>query len=457
MTNIILCGGNGTRLWPISRTLMPKQFIKLFNKKSLFQLTIKRNKELSDNFIIVLNNKQYFLSVDQLEELNYSVNPKFILEPIAKNTAPAIAFAAFSVDPEEILLISPSDHLIDDTMLYKKSINKALKLAQQNKLVTFGITPTHAETGFGYIKADGNKVLGFYEKPNLEAAKEYLKAGNFYWNSGMFMFKAKIYLEELKKHAPQIYKTTKKAYMNTKQDNCIEFEVNDVKEIPEESIDYAVMEKSNKVAVVASNFKWNDLGSFDALYDVLPKDENLNTKNKNLISNNARNNFVHTENRLIALLDVEDLIIVDTDDALLITKKGKSQKIKDIVNTLKSQNSHLPHTHVTVHRPWGTYTVLEEYDKYKIKTITVKPKKRLSLQRHLHRSEHWIVVSGTALVEIGDTKQTIYSNESVYIPIGEKHRLTNIGSIPLVIVEAQVGDYLGEDDIQRFDDDYRRV
>ena len=457
MTNVILCGGNGTRLWPISRTLMPKQFIPLFNGKSLFQLTINRNFNLFDDFLIVLNSEHYFLASDQLEELESKIKTRYIIEPIAKNTAAAIAIAAFSVEPEELLLISPSDHLINNNKEYEKAINEAKALAKEGYLVTFGIKPTSAETGFGYIKANKNKVLGFYEKPNKEKAKKYLEEGNFYWNSGMFLFQAKTFLEELKKYAPTIYNTSLEAFNDTKKENTLKIPLEKMEKIPEDSIDYAVMEKSEKVAVVASNFEWSDLGSFDALYEVLPKDDNLNTKIENIISFNAKNNFIYSQKRLIALADIEDLIIVDTDDALLITKRGKSQEVKEIVKKLKASKSTLPHTHVTVHRPWGTYTILEEGKRYKIKTIMVKPSKRLSLQRHFHRSEHWIVVSGKALVQIDESEKVVNENESVYIPIESKHRLTNIGEIPLIIIEAQVGNYTGEDDIERLDDDFQRI
>lgn len=457
MTNVILCGGNGTRLWPISRTLMPKQFIKLFDERSLFQMTVKRNAPLCDKCMVVSNTEQYFLASDQLEEIEELNRATFILEPIARNTAPALALAAFSLDPKEIMLVTPSDHLIESNEEYTRALHRAKELAQEGYLVTFGITPAYPETGFGYIEADGEKVIAFHEKPNLETAKMYLERGDCYWNSGMFCFEAKTYLDELKSKAPQIYENAKKAYENAHKSEIIRVKHEDMARIEEESIDYAVIEKSSKVCVVPSNFTWSDLGSFDALYEALPKDENGNTKNENLIAIESKNNFVYTTERMIALVDIDELIVVDTADALLITKKGSSQKIKDIVKKLKGRDSNLPHIHVTAHRPWGTYTVLEDSDRYKIKRIVVKPGKRLSLQKHFHRSEHWIVVSGTALVRVGDEEKMVKANESVYIPMGEKHRLENPGKIPLVLVEAQVGEYTGEDDIVRMEDDFKRV
>ena len=458
MTNIILCGGNGTRLWPISRTLMPKQFVKLFDNESLFQLTIKRNLELYPKQLIVSNTQQYFLAKDQLDELSISnKNTSFLLEPIGRNTAPAIALACLSLQPDEIVLVSSSDHLIKNQTNYNKVLKRAKELAQDDFLVTFGITPNYPETGYGYIEAKGENVKAFHEKPDYETATKYIQSQNFYWNSGIFCFKAGIFLEELKKYAPNIYETSQIAYKNAKRDGLIRITDEDMLNIPEDSIDYAVMEKSTKVKIVASDIDWSDLGSFDALDQEFEKDENLNTKTDNLITINSKNNFIYSKEKLIALVNIEDLIIVDTADALLISKKGNSQKIKEIVKELKIQDSELPHTHLTVHRPWGTYTILEDNNGYKIKKIVVKPGQRLSLQKHFHRSEHWIVVSGVALVTINDKDTLVKANESTYIPIGANHRLSNPGKVDVILIEAQVGDYLQEDDIVRLDDDYERL
>ena len=456
MTNIILCGGSGTRLWPISRTLMPKQFVKLFNNKSLFQLTVERNESICNQQFIVSNAEQYFLALDQLEELS-SIENKFLLEPIGRNTAPAIALACFALDPDEIVLVSSSDHLIKNEKNYAAVLKKAQKLAENNNLVTFGITAEYPEVGYGYIEAQGEDVKAFHEKPDIATAQKYVDAGNFYWNSGIFCFKAGIFLEELEKYSLEIYKASKIAYENAKDDSMLRISYDDMQAIPEDSIDYAVMEKSSKVKVVSANIDWSDLGSFDALAEEFDKDEVGNTINENLIAINSKNNFVYGEERLISLVGIDDLIVVDTPDALLISKKGDSQKIKDIVKKLKGRDSDLHHIHLTAHRPWGTYTILEDQPQYKVKRIVVKPEKRLSLQKHFHRSEHWIVVSGTATVTVGEETRLIRPNESTYIKMGEIHRLENEGKIDVVLIEAQVGEYTGEDDIVRIEDDFQRV
>ena len=459
MINIILCGGNGTRLWPVSRTLMPKQFVKLFDDKSLFQLTVKRNEDVCTEQFIVSNAEQYFLAVDQLEELGKE-NNSFLLEPVGKNTAPAIALACFALNEGDVVLVSPSDHLIKDQQAYKKVVSRAEELAKEDCLVTFGIEPIFAETGFGYIEADGEDVKAFHEKPDQKTAQEYVDARNYYWNSGMFCFKAGIFLEELRKYAPEIYEASKKAYELTKNKHytdIIRISHEAMAAIPEESIDYAVMEQSSKVKVVAADIGWSDLGSFDALAEEFEKDENGNTQIDNLIALNAKDNFVYTSERIVALADVDELIVVDTPDALLITKKGNSQKIKTIVKELQERGSELHNIHQTVHRPWGTYTVLEDTDGYKIKRLVVKPGRQLSLQKHYHRSEHWIVVSGTATVTVGDEVKTVRPNESTYIKMGEVHRLANEGKINVVLIEAQVGEYTGEDDIIRINDSYLNI
>ena len=460
MTNIILCGGSGTRLWPISRTLMPKQFVKLFDDKSLFQLTVERNAKVCDSQLIVSNTEQFFLAQDQLEE-NSTFNiqrAKFLLEPVGRNTAPAIALACMQLPADEVVLVTPSDHLVKKENEYVNVITEAKKLAEDGSLVTFGITPSFAETGFGYIEADGNNVKAFHEKPDAKTAQKYVDAGNFYWNSGMFCFKAEVFLEELQKHSPDIYEACKDAISNAKQiaENQLRITHEDMMEIPEDSIDYAVMEKSNKVKVVPSDIGWSDVGSFDALYEEMPKDENGNTLNDKYISIDSKNNLIYGKDRHIATVDIEDTIIVDTGDALLISKKGSSQKVKKAVEEIR-KSTDLHHIHLTAHRPWGTYTVLEDTPGYKIKRIVVKPGKRLSLQKHFHRNEHWIVVSGTATVTVGNETKLIRPNESTYIKMGEVHRLANDGKIPVVLIEAQVGEYTGEDDIVRIEDDYERL
>ena len=454
MINVVLCGGSGTRLWPISRTLMPKQFVKLFDDRSLFQINIQRNLNSCDSQMIVSSTDQYFLAMDQLEELE-KVNNTYLLEPKGRNTAPAIALACFSVEKDEILLITPSDHMIKDEKSYQKVISKAEQLAMNDMLVTFGITASYPETGYGYIEADKEDVKAFHEKPNLKKAEEYIKAGNYYWNSGMFCFKAGVFLDELEKYSPSIYATAKTAYENAKKNSMIRIDLEDMLNIPEDSIDYAVMEKSKRVKVLEADIGWSDLGSFDSLYDELPKDENGNSVNENHVCSDSRNNLIYGSERKIATVDIEDLIIVDTADALLISKKGSSQKVKKIVKEVR-KNSELHNIHLTAYRPWGTYTVLEDTPGYKIKRIEVKPGKRLSLQKHFHRNEHWIVVSGTATVTVGDETRLVRPNESTYIKMGELHRLANNGVIPVILIEAQVGEYTGEDDIVRIEDDFSR-
>ncbi len=459
MINLILCGGSGTRLWPISRKLLPKQFYKLFDDKSLFQLTLNRNRNICKSTFIVSNEEQYFLASDQLEEMGIDKS-SFLLEPIGKNTAPAIALSCFALDYDDILLVTPSDHLIKNEKAYKIVVERAKELASENNLVTFGIKPSYPETGYGYIEADGEDVKSFREKPNDKEAKIYIERGNYYWNSGMFCFKAGVFLEELKNYSPKIYEYSKKAFENAKISNgnrMVRILLEDMLNIPENSIDYAVMEKSERVKVVFSDIDWSDLGSFDSLYEELPKDSNGNSQNDNFLGINSKNNLILGGDRYITTIDIEDLIIVDTPDALLISKKGSSQKVKEIVKLTKEKRPQLPNIHLTAHRPWGTYTVLEDTENYKIKRIVVKPNSRLSLQKHYHRNEHWIVVSGTALVRVGDVEKIVRPNESTYINMGEIHRLENPGKIPLILIEAQIGEYTGEDDIVRIEDDFERV
>ena len=461
MRNVILCGGIGTRLWPISRENMPKQFLKILDNNSLFQLTLKRNLEFSNDLLIVSNEKQYFIALDQLDEFDF-INYKFIIEPVGRNTAASVAFAAFNVDENEILFVTPSDHLIENDENYKEAIENAKKCAENGNIVTFGVVPDSPKTGYGYIKAISCKDLicdveSFKEKPDLETAKKYLKDGNYYWNSGMFMFKAGVYLNELKKYAPDIYEASKKAYENAKKGEFIRIKKDDMLKIRDESIDYAVMEHSKIIKMIRSKIKWQDVGDFDALYEVFPKDKNGNTKNDKLLALNSKNNLVFGRyKKQIAINDINDLIIVDTPTALLVTKRGDGQKVKDIVKILKEKNPEVVKFGRTVYRPWGKYTNIEEGDGYKVKLIVVNPHKRLSLQKHFHRSEHWVVVSGTAKVTNGDKEFILRPNESTYIPIGEIHRLENPGKIPLKIIEVQVGEYLEEDDIVRIEDDFER-
>ncbi|MDD7298965.1 mannose-1-phosphate guanylyltransferase/mannose-6-phosphate isomerase [Fibrobacter intestinalis] len=458
MINLILCGGCGTRLWPVSRTLMPKQFAKLFDGFSLFQGTVVSNSIACESQYVISNADQYFLAKDQLSELSESGHhPRFMLEPVGRNTAPAIALACLSLDPNAIVLVSPSDHVIRKKEEYLKVLAKAEKLAEAGHLVTFGISPTGPETGYGYIEADGENVKRFVEKPNLEKAKEYLANGNFFWNSGIFCFKVSTFLGELEKYAPDMFVACKSAFVKAKRENeLLRVQYEDMVEIPANSIDYAVMEKSNKVKVVPSDIGWSDLGSFDALYGEFPHDEAGNNVNPKHLPLGTTNSMVIGQQRLVATIDLDQMLVVDTPDALLVAPLSSSQKVKAVVEKLKQRRSPLTDVPQTVSRPWGTYSVLDDNERYKIKRIVVKPGKRLSLQKHLHRSEHWVVVSGTATCTVGDKTFYVRSNESTYIPMGELHRLQNEGKLPLVIVEVQVGEYTGEDDIIRLQDDFKR-
>ena len=462
MTNVILCGGNGTRLWPISRTHMPKQFTKLTSKYSIFQDTILRNKIFTNKFLIVCNEQNYFIANEQIDqiisEFSLKIEVEFILESIGRNTAAAIIMASLYVDKNEILFVTPSDHKIDISEDYKKAVHTAVVNSNENYISVFGIKALHPHTGYGYIKAHNEDVEKFYEKPDRYKANEYVVAG-YFWNSGMFCFKAKNLLDEAKEHALDVYEMCTYAYKSTKKSKPCFLSSELMQNIPDISIDYAVMESSHRLKIVRSNFKWNDLGSFDAVYTELPKEDTNAIKYKEVkpLLVNSSNNLVLASDRKIVLSNVDELVVVDTKDALLITKKGKSEDVKEIVKSLNEEESDITKEHPLVHRPWGTYNLLETKNNYKFKTILVKPNHRLSLQKHYHRNEHWIVLQGTATVTVGKKEKLVHANESVYIPMGKKHRLANEGKINLLLIEVQVGDYLKEDDIVRYKDDYKRV
>ena len=476
MTISILCGGSGTRLFPLSRELLPKQFASILPKNdtqdsthSLFQETLLRNQFLVKSggaFQIITNDNHYFIAQEQAHNSGIELKD-FILETMSKNTAPALTFAALSVYEsfclnhlqDDVILALPADHLIKDTAKYQEAIAEAIALANKGFLVTFGIKPDCPHTGYGYIKAKKHIVEKFIEKPSLEEAQNYLKEGYYLWNSGMFCFRAEVFLKELKICAPDVYESCKLTFEASKDSKVAHFmRLNPAmsENIPHISIDYALMEKSQKVACVSGAFSWSDVGSFETLSLEYPKDSANNASRNDFITKDCTNNFVISD-KVVVGIGLENLMIIDEGDCLLVAKKGYSQQVKDIVNMLKTSHPELTKVHRSAHRPWGSYTVLLESPTYKIKQIIVKPKGRLSLQKHYHRNEHWIIVSGSAYVTIGEHKKFLKANESTYIPMGEVHRLENPGVLPLVLIEVQMGEYLGEDDIVRLSDDYQRL
>jgi len=462
---IILSGGSGTRLWPLSRSLHPKQFINLVNDTTLFQDTILRlPKDVADP-LIICNEEHRFLAAEQLRQIHKNSNG-IILEPIGKNTAPAIALAALKFvnnGEDPLLLVLSADHLIQDTDAFHQSIKIAEKLAEKDKLVTFGIVPNKAETGYGYIQADINNttdsynIQSFTEKPNQEDAQKYLDSGNYLWNSGMFMFKASIYLQELEKFEPEILTSCKKSCQTEYKDkDFIRLNNDEFRQCPEQSIDYGVMEHTEGAMVVPLDANWSDIGSWDALWDAKNKDSNGNVSEGDVILNGVKNTYTYSSNRLVSAIGVSDLVIVDTQDALLIADKNHSQNIKNIVNQLKKENRSEAENHRKVLRPWGYYDSIDVDDGFQVKRILVNPGAKLSLQKHQHRAEHWVVVKGIATITRGDDVFVLKENQSTYIPKGEVHRLENTEETDLEIIEIQTGDYLGEDDIIRLEDDYQR-
>ncbi|KAA8732053.1 mannose-1-phosphate guanylyltransferase/mannose-6-phosphate isomerase [Acinetobacter qingfengensis] len=463
---VIMAGGSGTRLWPLSRTQYPKQFLKLSpDGYTLLQSTLLRLKNLDcADPILICNEEHRFLAAEQMREIG--IQAKIILEPEGKNTAPAITLAAFYQtqlnSPDTILLVLAADHVITQQENFEHSIQQAIQLAEQNKLVTFGIVPTHAETGYGYIEKGaieltGFKVQRFVEKPNVTTAQEYLDSEKFLWNSGMFMFKADVYLNELKKYAQDIYTSCQTAIQDTKSDlDFIRIDKDAFSQCRSESIDYAVMEQTHDAVVVPLDANWNDVGSWSALWDIQSKDSQGNVLHGDVITVNSQNNYIHGESRLVSLLGVDNLVVIETKDAVLVADKNKVQDIKKIVETLKQQDRTEHYCHREVYRPWGKYDSIDHADRYQVKRITVKPGQKLSIQMHHHRSEHWIVVSGTAKIHKGKESFLLTENQSTYIPLGEIHALENPGKVPLELIEVQSGSYLGEDDIVRFEDIYGR-
>jgi mannose-1-phosphate guanylyltransferase / mannose-6-phosphate isomerase len=465
----ILCGGAGSRLWPVSRELHPKPFIRLADGQSLLQKAFLRGAQLPSaaEVLVVTNRELFFKTEDEFREVNADgIQTSFILEPFGRNTAPAIAAAALQVarahGSDALLLVLAADHLISDDRAFQEAVLKATQLASLGKLVTFGIQPTCAETGYGYIEADGDAVLRFVEKPSARKAKEYISSGRYLWNSGMFCFAAGTILQQMEEHCPEILDATRVCIDQSRcatGEGFTQVELDRVlfREVLDDSIDYAVMEKSEQVAVVPCDIGWSDIGSWAALGDLTAPDANGNRIQGEVLLHDTQNCTIRTSHRLVGTVGVSDLVIIDTPDALLVADKTKAQDVKSIYSKLKALDHESHKVHRTVHRPWGTYTVLEQGDGFKIKRIEVKPGASLSLQMHNHRSEHWIVVAGVAEVVNGSREVTVHANQSTYIPAGHRHRLHNPGSTTCVMIEVQTGEYLGEDDIVRFEDMYGRI
>jgi mannose-1-phosphate guanylyltransferase/mannose-6-phosphate isomerase len=468
ITPVVLSGGSGTRLWPLSRKLHPKQLLPLLNQTSLLQDTINRLDGFKniEKAVIICNEEYRFMVAEQARATGIGASA-IILEPIGRNTAPAIALAAFNAlknDEEAVLLVLPADHDIKDVAEFHKAIDAGLQQALNDQFVTFGVVPSSPETGYGYIKSadsvainEVSKIEKFVEKPDLETATRYIEEGGYYWNSGMFMFKASEYLKALQEFAPEIYQASQDAINKADRDmDFIRVGIEEFKKCPSDSIDYAVMEKVSNAVVIPVDMGWSDVGSWSALHDIGVQDENNNIFIGDTFHVSTKNSYVRAEHKLVTTLGIEDLIIVDTDDALLVAHKDHVQDIKEIVNALTNEDREEVVLHKKVCRPWGCYQGIDHSDRFQVKRITVNPGAVLSLQLHHHRAEHWIVVNGTAKVTKDDDEFTLSENESTYIPLGVKHRLENIGKIPLELIEVQTGSYLGEDDIVRFDDVYGR-
>jgi len=464
---VILCGGSGTRLWPLSRKQHPKQFIRLFNEDSMLQNTMLRLPKGAQPPIFICNEDHRFIVAEQTRELDVSAKA-ILLEPTGRNTAPAIAlsaFVAYQENPDAVLLILASDHNIKDTTAFQNAAKQAYDLAEKDLLVTFGIVPTEPHTGYGYIQrgnelekgSESFKVNKFVEKPELATAKDYVDSGEFYWNSGMFVFKAKRYLDELKKFRPDIYQACEESTNNMNADmDFLRIDNDAFSACPDESVDYAVMEKTESAVVVPLDAGWNDVGSWSALWSELDKDKNNNATRGDVITETTCNSLIHSSDRLVSTIGLDNIVIVDTPDAVLVANKDSVQDVKSIVAQLKESKRTEHIHHREVYRPWGRYDSVDIGERFQVKRITVKAGAKLSVQMHHHRAEHWIVVSGTAQVRNGEKEFLLTENQSTYIPIGAVHSLENPGKVDLELIEVQSGSYLGEDDIVRFEDKYGR-
>jgi len=458
---VIIAGGSGTRLWPLSRASHPKQFLSLHENATMLQSTVMRLEGLDIQSLVTICNEEHrFFVAEQLRAIDKLGS--IILEPVGRNTAPAIALAALSVEDDPLLLVLAADHVIQDQTAFTSAVSAAVPLAESGKLVTFGIEPNEAHTGYGYIKRGekndaGFAVNQFVEKPSFALAQDYVSSGNYYWNSGIFLFKASKYLEELKNFRPDIYEACESSIADMQTDldflriNKLKFE-----SCPSESADYAVMEKTKDAVVVPLDAGWSDIGSWSSLWSISEKDVNGNVTHGDVMLHRSNNSYVRTDGKLVAAIGVDDLVIVSTKDVIMVSHKDSIQDIKVIVDKLKTSSRNEWQLHREVYRPWGKYDLIDTGDHYQAKRITVKPGAKLSVQMHNHRAEHWIVVSGEARVTNGDKTFLLFENESTYIPVGVVHALENSGKVELELIEVQSGSYLGEDDIVRFEDVYGR-
>lgn len=467
---VIMAGGSGTRLWPLSRKMFPKQFLSLIGDNTLFQETISRlhgaEIAISDP-IIVCNDEHRFIVAEQLRETGQQCQA-IILEPVGRNTAPAITLAALeakaaaSNGDDPLLLVLSADHVIRDPSTFRQTVAKAIPAALDNQLVTFGIVPGTPETGYGYIKTHAttsqtHRVERFVEKPDKATAEAYLRSGDYLWNSGMFMFKTSVLLTEMGEYRPDILQAVSAAFEEKTTDlDFTRIEENAFSLCPDESIDYAVMEKTHNAVAIGLDAGWSDVGSWSSLWEESEKDDANNVCHGDVLTEDAEHNLLFSDHKLVAAIGVDNLVIIDTPDALMVCAKDRVQDVKKIVKRLEKDNRAESSFHRKVARPWGSYDAVDRGEHFQVKRITVKPGAKLSLQKHNHRAEHWVIVSGTALVTLGEEQKTLKKNESVYIPVGMKHRLENRGSTPLEMIEVQSGDYLGEDDIVRFEDTYGR-
>jgi mannose-1-phosphate guanylyltransferase len=458
---VIMAGGSGSRLWPLSRAAHPKQFLRLHGEDTMLQATVKRLSGLNVQTPITICNEEHrFFVAEQLREIDKLGS--IILEPVGRNTAPAIALAALTANDDPLLLVLAADHVIQDEVAFNAAVMRAIPLAEAGKLITFGIVPTQPHTGYGYIRrgkdmGEGFEVDAFVEKPSSDVARDYLSSGDYYWNSGMFLFKASSYLEELKKFRPDILDQCKASVTEVTADlDFLRINKETFESCPAESIDYAVMEKTSRAVVVPMDAGWSDIGSWSSLWDISEKDGEGNATHGDVVLHNTHNSYVRTDDKLVAAVGVDDLVIVATKDTLMVAHKNCVQDVKIITEMLKANSRSEWELSREVYRPWGKYDSIDSGEGYQAKRITVKPGAKLSVQMHHHRAEHWVVVAGSAMVTNGDKTFLLSVNESTYIPIGVVHALENPGKVNLELIEVQSGSYLGEDDIVRFEDRYGR-